>query len=102
MTAQYGSKAIYGIPLLLWPSQASNGWLGQEKGFSVNEQPAVVGLSARVLMRFGPFLAIALLLFLAWIGGFVVFHIAGSLIHLLLLIAIISLVIHFFTGSRTA
>jgi hypothetical protein len=53
-------------------------------------------------MRFGPFLAIAILLFLLWIGGFVVFHVAGSLIHLLLLIAIVSLVIHFFTGSRTA
>lgn len=53
-------------------------------------------------MRFGPFLAVALLLFLLWIGGFVVFHVAGSLIHLLLLIAIIFMVIHFFTGSRTA
>ena len=54
-----------------------------------------------VPMRFGPFLAIAVLLFLLWIGGFVVFHVAGSLIHLLLLIAIVSLVVHFFTGSRT-
>lgn len=51
-------------------------------------------------MRFGPFLIIALLLFLLWIGGFVVFHVAGALIHLLLLIAIISLVVHFFTSSR--
>lgn len=57
---------------------------------------------ARVPMRLGPFLAIAILLFLLWIGGFVVFHVAGSLIHLLLLIAIVSLVVHFFTGSRTA
>jgi len=41
-------------------------------------------------MRFGPFLIIAFLLFLVWFGGFVVFHVAGALIHLLL---------HFFVGS---
>lgn len=52
-------------------------------------------------MRFGPFLIIALLLFILWIGGFMVFHVAGALIHLLLLIAIISLLVHFFMGSRT-
>ena len=50
-------------------------------------------------MRFGPFLAIALLLFILWIGGFLVFHVASALIHLLLLVAIISLVVHFFTGG---
>lgn len=50
-------------------------------------------------MRFGPFLAIALLLFILWIGGFVVFHVASGLIHLLLLIALISLILHLFTGG---
>jgi hypothetical protein len=53
-------------------------------------------------MRFGPFLLIAFLLFILWIGGFVFFHVAGFLIHLLLLFAIISLVAHFFIASRTA
>jgi hypothetical protein len=53
-------------------------------------------------MRFGPFLAIALLLFILWIGGFVVFHVAGGLIHILLVIAVISLIVHLFTGARTA
>jgi len=53
-------------------------------------------------MRFGPFLAIAILLFILWIGGFVVFHVASGLIHLLLLIAVISLIVHLFTGARTA
>jgi Family of unknown function (DUF5670) len=52
-------------------------------------------------MRFGPFLLIAFLLFILWIGGFVFFHVAGFLIHLLLILAIISLVAHFFTGSKT-
>lgn len=53
-------------------------------------------------MRFGPFLGIALLLFVLWIGGFVFFHAAGFLIHLLLIFAVISVIVHFFTGSSTA
>jgi hypothetical protein len=53
-------------------------------------------------MRFGPFLAIAILLFILWIGGFLVFHVASGLIHILLLIAVISLIVHLFTGARTA
>lgn len=52
-------------------------------------------------MRFGPFLIIAILLFILWIGGFLLFHVAGALIHLLLLVAVISLLLHFFTGTRT-
>ena len=53
-------------------------------------------------MRFGPFLVIGLLLFILWIGGFVFFHAAGFLIHLLLIFAIISLVAHLFSGPKTA
>jgi hypothetical protein len=53
-------------------------------------------------MRFGPFLMIALLLLLLWAGGFLMFHVAGAMIHLLLLFAVISLVVHLFTGARTA
>jgi hypothetical protein len=53
-------------------------------------------------MRFGPFLIIALLLLLLWVGSFVVFHVTGGLIHLLLLFAVIAFVVHLFTGSRTA
>jgi Family of unknown function (DUF5670) len=53
-------------------------------------------------MRFGPFLVIALLLAMVWVGSFVMFHVASGLIHLLLLFAIISFVIHLFSGSKTA
>jgi uncharacterized protein DUF5670 len=53
-------------------------------------------------MRFGPFLGIAILLLILWLGGFLMFHVASGLIHLLLLFAIISLVIHFVSGSKTA
>jgi hypothetical protein len=53
-------------------------------------------------MRFGPFLVIGLLLAIIWVGSFVMFHVASGLIHLLLLFAIISIVIHVFSGSKTA
>ena len=39
-------------------------------------------------------------LLIAWIGGFTVFHVAGGLIHLLLILAVISLVMHFVLGRR--
>lgn len=48
------------------------------------------------------FLIIAIVLVVAWIGGFVVFHTAGFLIHLLLLFAVISLIMHFVSGRRAA
>jgi hypothetical protein len=53
-------------------------------------------------MRFGPFLGIAILLVILWLGGFLMFHVASGLIHLLLLFAVISLIIHFVSGSKTA
>jgi uncharacterized protein DUF5670 len=43
-------------------------------------------------------LIIALVLFLAWVCGFVVFHVAGFFIHLLLIVAVISLIMHFVRG----
>ncbi|MGD0797547.1 MAG: lmo0937 family membrane protein [Acidobacteriaceae bacterium] len=48
------------------------------------------------------FLILAIVLVIAWIGGFVVFKSAGLLIHLLLLFAVISLIMHFVTGSRSS
>jgi hypothetical protein len=58
--------------------------------------------SGGVDMRFGPFLGLAILLAILWAGGFVFFHVAGFLIHVLLILAVISLLVHFFTGTRTA
>lgn len=39
-------------------------------------------------------------LLIAWIGGFTVFHVAGAMIHLLLVFALISLVLHFVMGRK--
>jgi hypothetical protein len=46
------------------------------------------------------FLILAVVLFIIWIGSFMVFKTAGLLIHLLLLFAIISIVMHFISGKR--
>ena len=52
-------------------------------------------------MRLGPFLLIAILLLLAWGGGFLMFQVASSLIHLLLVLAILSFLFLFLNGRRT-
>ena len=38
------------------------------------------------------------ILLVGWILGFGVFHVAGGLIHILLIVALISLVLHFLRG----
>jgi len=35
-----------------------------------------------------------------WVLGWLVFHVAGSLIHLLLLVAVVSLILHFVRGRE--
>ena len=44
------------------------------------------------------FLALFFILLVIWILGFAAFHVAGGLIHLLLLLAIISIIVHFVRG----
>ena len=48
------------------------------------------------------FLLLFIVLLVAWIMGFTVFHVAGGLIHLLLIVAVISLVVHFVRGRTAA
>jgi Family of unknown function (DUF5670) len=43
---------------------------------------------------------IALVLFVLWILGFGVFHVAGGLIHILLILAIISVIYNLIAGRR--
>ena len=45
-------------------------------------------------------LALAVILFLAWLLGLVAFHVTGWFIHLLLVVAIVAIVLHFITGRR--
>ena len=43
-------------------------------------------------------LTFAIVLVVLWLLGFVAFHVAGLFIHLLLLFAVISLIMHFVRG----
>jgi len=47
------------------------------------------------------FLILALVLVILWVGGFTMMHVTGGLIHLLLLFALISVIVHFISGRRT-
>jgi hypothetical protein len=45
------------------------------------------------------FLFSAIVLFVAWVLGWLVFHVAGGLIHILLVVAVITLIVHFVRGK---
>jgi hypothetical protein len=46
------------------------------------------------------FLILAVVLFVIWIASFLVLKTAGILIHLLLLFAVLSVIMHFISGKR--
>ena len=48
------------------------------------------------------FLGLFVILLVLWLLGFFAFHVAGGLIHLLLIVAVISLVAHLFRGRSMA
>jgi hypothetical protein len=48
------------------------------------------------------FLTLFVILLVMWLLGLFAFHVTGGLIHLLLIIAVISLVAHFFRGRSAA
>ncbi len=51
-------------------------------------------------MRESPiFIVLFAILLVFWIGGFLVFHVASAMIHLLLILAVISLIAHFVRRS---
>jgi hypothetical protein len=44
---------------------------------------------------------LAVILLVAWLMGWGVFHVAGGLIHILLVIAVVVFLINFISGRRT-
>jgi Family of unknown function (DUF5670) len=48
------------------------------------------------------FLLLFVILLVMWLLGFAAFHVAGGLVHLLLIIAFVALVAHFFQSRRAA
>jgi hypothetical protein len=47
-------------------------------------------------------LIIAAILVILWLLGFLAFHIASGLIHILLFIAVVAIIVHFVRGRGTA
>ncbi|HEY1241326.1 MAG TPA: lmo0937 family membrane protein [Bryobacteraceae bacterium] len=47
------------------------------------------------------FLVLFFVLLVAWLLGWVAFHVASGLIHILLILAVISIIAHFFRGRST-
>jgi len=56
------------------------------------------GLENEEDMRF-LFLILAFVLFIIWIVSWLAFHIAGGLIHLVLVVGVILLIVHLFRGK---
>jgi len=54
------------------------------------------------MLRDFVFLILFFILLGVWGFGWLAFHVAGGLIHLLLIVAVISLVLHLFRGARHA
>jgi hypothetical protein len=48
------------------------------------------------------FLTLFIVLLVLWLLGFFAFHVASGLIHILLIVAVISLVMHLFRGRSVA
>lgn len=46
------------------------------------------------------FTILFIILLVAWLLGWGVFHVASGLIHILLIVAVISLILHFVRGAR--
>jgi uncharacterized membrane protein (DUF485 family) len=46
------------------------------------------------------FIVLFFVLLIGWILAWVAFHVAGGLVHLLLIFAVIALVLHFVRGGR--
>jgi hypothetical protein len=48
------------------------------------------------------FLTLFVILLVMWLLGLFAFHVAGGLIHILLIVAVISLLVHLFRGRSAA
>jgi hypothetical protein len=48
------------------------------------------------------FMILFVVLLVAWLLGLTVFHVAGGLIHILLIVAVIALILHFVRGRTSS
>jgi Family of unknown function (DUF5670) len=75
---------------------------------AVTDSEPLAGVSSQGLLDaalslegFSMLVWLAVILLVAWLLGWGVFHVAGGLIHLLLVIAVIVFLINFISGRRT-
>jgi hypothetical protein len=70
----------------------------------VNKETRSRALTVRRLPDGGNrmFLALGIVLLLLWLGGFLVFHVTAFFIHILLLLAVVSIIFHFMRGVASA
>lgn len=45
-------------------------------------------------------LILAIILLVAWLAGFLVFHVASGFIHIIVVVAVILFILHFVRGGR--
>ena len=45
-------------------------------------------------------LILAIILLVAWLAGFLVFHVTSGLIHIIVVVAVILFILHFVRGGR--
>ena len=69
---------------------------------TMNGLPVSMNRAAYQEASMGLWTVLFVILLVAWITGFGIFHVAGALIHLLLIFAVISLILHFVMGRRVA
>ena len=60
-------------------------------------------LTIRRLLEEGKrmFLGLGVILLLLWLGGFFVFHVTAFFIHILLILAVVSVIFHFMRGATS-
>ena len=58
--------------------------------------------TSKVRKRRSMFLVLGFVLLLLWLGGFFVFHVTAFFIHILLLLAVVSIIFHFMRGAASA
>jgi hypothetical protein len=83
-----------------------SGWLRQGRGrrakstFDIRHPLCSNGTKGLKENLMSILMAIALVLVILWVLGFIVFHVAGALIHLLIIIALIVFVIGLFNRAK--
>jgi hypothetical protein len=79
-------------------NHGGNPWIAHEG----KKAPRVLPFAKESTKEICMFMTLFVVLLVLWLLGFFAFHVAGGLIHLLLIIAVISLVMHFFRGRSAA